>query len=93
VPAQEPWEIPAVIGYGGWNDYPDPDDHDVTVDLHRLLEPVRAHPQARSSSLIDPDIVHLKSLWERRGGIRASGPRTPDGNVQHQVEMMVEHPP
>jgi Domain of unknown function (DUF4253) len=27
VPAQAPWEIPAVIGYGGWNRYPDPEDH------------------------------------------------------------------
>ena len=27
VPAHTPWEIPAVIGYGGWNYYPDPEDH------------------------------------------------------------------
>jgi len=27
VPAKQPWEIPAVIGYGGWNYYPTPEDH------------------------------------------------------------------
>lgn len=27
MPAQASWEIPAVIGYGGWNDYPTPEDH------------------------------------------------------------------
>lgn len=27
VPAQHGWQVPAVLGYGGWNDYPPPAEH------------------------------------------------------------------
>src|SRR5262245_54864063 len=41
---------------------------------------------------IDPHIIHLHLLRERRGAIRIAWPRAADGDVQDDEEVVVVHP-
>lgn len=52
-------------------------------------------PAARSAlrSLIDPNIIHQQRLRKRRAGIGTSGPLSSDGDVENQIERVVEDPP
>jgi hypothetical protein len=47
---------------------------------------------ASQASLIDPDMVDAECLGKRRAGIRASSPPPPDGDIENEIERVVEHP-
>ncbi|MEC3981239.1 DUF4253 domain-containing protein [Amycolatopsis sp. H20-H5] len=72
VPAEAGWRVPEVLGYGGWNDYPDPAEHAAILrHWHGRYgaEPVAMTGDSVELSLARPPRTRLDALalaWEYR---------------------------